>query len=69
VDPAWTATQIGHASSRFTIDVYTDVHDRRQSAAERIGSLIRGGDSGASTNSNASETALMQATEAVNSAL
>jgi len=42
VDPAWTATQIGHRSSRFTLDTYTDVHNRSQSAAERIGSLISG---------------------------
>jgi len=42
VDPAWTAGQIGHASARFTIDVYTDVQNRRESPASRIGKLIRG---------------------------
>src|SRR5206468_3839829 len=43
-DPAWTAAQIGHARSRFTLDVYTDVRNRKRSHAERIGALIRGDD-------------------------
>jgi integrase len=41
VDPAWTAAQIGHTDPRFTIKVYTDVSNRRQGAAERVGELIR----------------------------
>jgi hypothetical protein len=52
IDPAWTAAQIGHASARFTLDVYTDVANRRQSPAERIGSLIRGGSIGTGAYSN-----------------
>jgi integrase len=43
-DPAWTAAQIGHARSRFTLDVYTDVRNRRRSHAEGIGALVRGDD-------------------------
>jgi integrase len=43
-DPAWTAAQIGHARSRFTLDVYTDVRNRRHSPVERIGALVRGDD-------------------------
>jgi integrase len=43
-DPAWTAAQIGHARSRFTLDVYTDVRNRRHSHVERIGALVRGDD-------------------------
>jgi integrase len=42
VDAAWTAAQIGHTDSRFTINVYTDVQHRRPGAAARVGSLIRG---------------------------
>jgi hypothetical protein len=39
--PGMDAAQIGHRDSRFTLNVYTDVHNRRQSAAERVGGLIR----------------------------
>jgi hypothetical protein len=41
-DPAWTAAQIGHARSRFTLDVYADV--RKRSHAEGIGALVRDGE-------------------------
>jgi hypothetical protein len=44
VDPAFTAAQIGHKSSRFTMDVYTDVHNRRASSAAKVGALIRSSD-------------------------
>jgi hypothetical protein len=40
-DPAWTATQIGHADPRFTLRVYMDVRNRRQRRASRIGDVIR----------------------------
>lgn len=40
-DPAWTAAQIGHADPRFTLRVYTDVSNRRQGHASRVGDLIR----------------------------
>jgi hypothetical protein len=40
-DPAWTTAQIEHKSARFTLDVYTDAHNRRGSHAVRIGQLIR----------------------------
>ena len=43
-DPAWTAMQIGHADPRFTLRVYTDVHNRRQGHASRIGDLVRSSD-------------------------
>jgi integrase len=41
-DPAWTSKQIGHKSSRFTLDVYTDVDHRRESPAEQVGALVWG---------------------------
>ena len=46
IDPAWTAAQIGHKRSRFTLDVYTDVGNRRNAPAERIGELIRTSEAG-----------------------
>ena len=45
-DPAWTAAQIGHVDPRFTISVYTDVRNRRESPAEKVGSLLRGDSNG-----------------------
>lgn len=44
IDPAWTAAQIGHERAGFTLDVYTDVRNRRSAPAERIGGLIRAGE-------------------------
>jgi integrase len=42
IDVAWTAAQIGHVDPRLTINTYTDVRNRRQSPAEKLGSLIQG---------------------------
>jgi integrase len=41
VDPAWATAQIGHERAGFTLDVYTDVRNRRKSAADRVGGLVR----------------------------
>jgi len=32
---------MGHARSRFTLDVYTDIQNRKRSHAEQIGALHR----------------------------
>ena len=55
VDPAWTAAQIGHASSRFTLDVYTDTSNRRRSPAVEVARLVWGDKgTGAFSNGNGS---------------
>jgi integrase len=41
VDPAWTAAQIGHEDATFTLRVYTDVHQRMESPASKLGALVR----------------------------
>jgi hypothetical protein len=69
VDPAWTAAQIGHASSRFTLDTYTDVHNRSRSAAERIGSLIRNGSKGTGAFSDSNGNGNGAELDSANSAL
>jgi len=67
-DPAWTAAQIGHARSRFTLDVYTDVRNRRHSHVERIGALIRG-DEWAPLGTSAQTPEVRSDTDTMNTAL
>jgi integrase len=40
-DPAYVMSQIGHRKSAFTLDVYTDVGNRRHPANARLGALLR----------------------------
>jgi hypothetical protein len=39
-DPAYMMAQIGHKDSRFTLNVYTHVGNRRHTANEQLGSLL-----------------------------
>ena len=41
-DAAYTKAQIGHKSAKLTLEVYTDVGNRRHGANERVGALLRG---------------------------
>jgi integrase len=41
-DAAYTKAQIGHKSAKLTLEVYTDVGNRRHGANERVGTLLRG---------------------------
>jgi integrase len=41
-DAAYTKAQIGHRSAKLTLEVYTDVGNRRHGANERVGALLRG---------------------------
>ena len=52
IDQAWTAAQIGHRDPRLTTSVYTDVRNRRESPAEKLGRLIQRGPSVTSDHSN-----------------
>ena len=36
-----TMSQIGHKSAKLTLEVYTDVDNRRHGANERLGRLLR----------------------------
>jgi integrase len=40
-DPAYVMAQIGHRKAAFTLDVYTDVGNRRHAANARLGALLR----------------------------
>jgi hypothetical protein len=40
-DSAYTKAQIGHRSAKLTLEVYTDVGNRRHSANERVGALLQ----------------------------
>jgi hypothetical protein len=37
----YTMSQIGHKSAKLTLEVYTDADNRRDSANEHIGTLLR----------------------------
>jgi integrase len=41
-DAAYTMAQIGHKSPALTLGIYTDVGNRRHSASEQLGALLRG---------------------------
>ena len=40
-DSGYTMSQIGHKSAKLTLEVYTDVGNRRHGANERLGRLLR----------------------------
>ncbi len=40
-DPAYMKAQIGHRSAKLTLEIYTDVGNRRHGANERVGMLLR----------------------------
>jgi integrase len=56
-DSAYTKAQIGHKSAKLTLEVYTDVGNRRHGANERVGALLRGPEAAQNGTNGAVESA------------